>query len=182
MNGINATEFESDPSNRVAFAEAVAMAVPPLTSDNVDITSVEDAVLDRRLRGLTTEGEAVDITYSLTYTVAETGYHDAETAYNALHASLQTAIVDTDLFDGYISVVAAADSANAPDLLGTTTNSFTASDASQVGTDDDSKPDTKNHYKTLVGVLVGLGGGLLVIGVIAMCIFGPCSTRRQETA
>lgn len=160
------------------------MAVPPLTADNVVIAGVTDTVVEtRKLRGLAgSEEEAIDILYSLTYTVAETGYTDAETAYEALTSSLHTAIVDTDLFDGYISVVAAADSENAPDLLGTTTNSFSATDADQVGTDDDSKPDTKYHNKILVGVLVGLGGGLLVIIMIACCIFGPLSTRKNVTA
>lgn len=175
--GVDAATFNDDTHNPEAFSEAVAMAMPPLTSDNIAISDVVDhPVSDRRLRGLTTD--AVDITYWVTYTVAETGYNDAQTAYNALIASLNTAVVETDLFNGYISVVAAQDSVNAPDLVGTTSNSYTATEATQVGTDDDSKPNTRNHNKLIVGLLVGLGGGLLLIALIAYCIFG----RGEESS
>lgn len=181
MNGINASTFLSNENNTLAFREAVAMGIPPLTSDNVEISEVVDVEeVVRKLRGLTiSEESSVIITYWITYRVAETGYNDAETAYSALISSLTTAIVDTDLFEGYITVT---DAKYPSDLLGTTTSEFEASEDEQIGTDDDSKPNTRSYYKTIVGVVLGLGGGLLVIGVIYMCIFGPLSTRKNESA
>jgi len=176
LDGITAAVFNNDVNNTIAFTEAVAMAVPPLTSDNINIY---DVVNDgqRRLRGLS--GSAVDISYSITYTVAETGYNDATTAFNALNSSLYTAIVSTDLFNGYIQVAAATNNFNAPELLSTTSNSYTATTPSEISTDDDNHPMVHNHNKVIVGVLVGLGGGLLVIAVIAFCIFGRGDDESQ---
>jgi len=180
LNNINAENFKGDINNTIAFKEAVAMAIPPLTSDNVDVYNVVDITSGRRLRALTED--SVDVYYSITYSVAETGYNDATTAYKALNASLYTAIVTTDLFNGYIQVVAATNNYNAPDLLETTSNSYTATEASKVSTDDDNKPLPNDHTNLIVGLVVGLGGGLLLIALIAFCVFGMGNRSSRNSS
>ena len=169
MEGIDAETFNADGNNTIAFVDAVSMAIPPLTSDNIMVFSVEDVIATVRHVRKLTEEDSIDIGYSVVYSVAETGYNDAQTAYDALNDLLTVSIVDNDLFNGYLQV--SASNNNAPDLLSTTSKSYSASSYEMVGTDDDSKPNTRNHHKLIVGLVVGLGGGLLLIGLIYLCIF-----------
>jgi len=168
LYGIYAGKFMSRENNYEAFETACAMAMPPLTADNIAIDSVVNTMDGRRL---TSSDAEVTITYTVTYTLAQTNYMDGQTAYNALTNSLNISLT-AGLFDGYIEVVAALDNVNAPDLLNTTSTSFSAEQYQLAGFDDDHKGPIHEHTKVLVGVLVGLGGGLIFIGIIAWCIFG----------
>jgi len=180
LDGIDEETFNDDTNNWDAFAAAVAMAIPPLTSENVEIDEAVNATMSRRvLRALM--GEAVDVTYTISYTLAETGFTDAESAYNYLVNNLDVAIVQTELFNGYIEVAASVNNSNAPQLLGTTTNSYHVTAFTLTGTDDDSKPAIHQHTALVTGLVVGLGFGLIWIFGIYFCIFG-CGPRQSYAA
>ena len=175
LEGISASDFLSDSNNADAFKIAVAMSMPPLTKDNVVVTDVSD-VSRRKLRSSLSAGVlsvvAVDITYSVTYTVAESGYDDGDSAYAGLISSLHAAVEDSNVFNDYLAEASVNE--NAPLMLGTTSGSVSASEQQLVTDDDDEgdKSTKKDNTTLIIGVAVGVGGGcLLIAAIFAFCCF-----------
>jgi len=181
--GVTEVDFSGTSGSNYynAFVDAILMTLQPLTAANIVINNVQDN--DRRVRRGLQESSS-NIQYTVSYTIAQTGYQDATTAYNALINDLNFAIVENnDLFNGYMYV--AGTNNEAPNFVGaTTTDSYQVSQAVEnTGADDDVPNHIHTHQKVIVGVVVGLGGGLLCIALLYVWIFflsGDDNSSNQQ--
>ena len=174
--GIDASTFTSDPNNELSFKVSVAAFMPPLTSDNIDITNVTDNASRRlalRSRGLTSS--SISIGYIVSFNIFSTGFTDVTTAFSSFTSSLNDSLSDGS-FNAYmqdysseVGATALTTVESAPTVSFTEPVVVVTDDDTPVADDGESHPKS-THVALIVGIVVGLGGGLLVICLIAYYI------------
>ena len=168
MTGISKEEFEANENNTIAFQHAVGDTVG-VDSDSVEITGITDTSTRRMLRSLTES--SIEIAYTITINPFTLGFSNITSAFAAVKATLveasssgALAITLTDYAIHY---------GGSTTLASVTVEVPSVSDPVQVATDDDDddggSSDSKKTDNTalIVGLVVGLGGGLILIAVIA---------------
>ena len=165
MTGITKAEFEANENNTIAFERTVAETLD-IDSDNVEVTGVTDTSTRRSLRSLTES--SIEIDYTVTFNLISLGYSDVTAAFTVLKGTLVNASSSGEFVD---TLKALASTYGGSDAFASVTVEVpTVSDPVQVITDDDDgSSDSKKTDNTalIVGLVVGLGGGLILIAVIA---------------
>lgn len=147
--------------NARAFVKAVA-GVMGLSVNDIEVTGVSDRTQSSR-RQLSIDA-AVDVSYTVKYTVSALGYIAPQAAYNHLISTLSDAISNEQFL---FQLHDAAVSENAVALFQVfRSDGFTASVAIPVLEPKDDSNGKTVHVGLLVGLVIGLTGAFL-IAVIA---------------